>query len=661
MQPQTTEENVSEPRIGVYICHCGINIASTVNVEEVAHFAQKLPHVVIAKTHRFMCSAPGQSLIQQDIKEYNLNRVVVASCSPLMHESTFREAVHGAGMNPYLFQMANIREQCSWVTNDKEKATEKAKRLVSAAVSRVALHKAIETIEVPVTPSALVIGGGIAGIESALQMADAGHHVYLVEKEPSIGGHMARFNKVFPTIDCSACILTPKMNQVGHHEHITLLTNSEVVKIDGFVGNYKATILTRPTYVDPDKCTACADCEEVCPIDVPDAFNHGMATRKAIYRQFPQAQPATYVIDRDACCECMQCVEVCQPEAIDHSQEETRQVVDVGAIIVATGHHDFDAERVHPLGYKRFDNVITTSDFERLSASDGPTGGRILLKNGQEPKHVAIIHCVGSRNKNYREYCSRVCCMVALKTAFLCKEIIGRDTKVTECYIDMRAYGKGFEEFYNRLRDMDVHFLHGIPSEIHENPDKTLSFEVWDSSINRQIRVTADMVILSIGLEPRKDADHVQHALTLSCSSDEFFLEKHPKLAPVSTAIDGIYLAGTCQGPKDIPDTVAQAGAAAANVLSLFGKGKVEIEPTLAVVNEEKCSGCKICIDRCPYDAIRFDDDKNVANIQGALCKGCGICVAACPSSAITQKGYTDQQILNEIQSLLKDYGVEKA
>jgi len=650
-----------EPRIGVYICHCGSNIAGTVDVEEVVRFAQDLDGVVIARDYKFMCSDPGQNLIKQDIKDLGLNRIVVASCSPTMHEPTFRRACQEAGINPYLFEMANIREHCSWVTEDSQEATEKAKALVGAAVRRVYYHQPLEAKEVAINPNTLVVGGGIAGIQAALKIADSGHKVYLVEREPSIGGHMAQLDKTFPTLDCSACILTPKMTLVGSHPHIELMTYSQVEEVSGYIGNFKVKIRKKARYVDEDKCNGCGVCQTKCPWKVDSEFEVGLGQRKAIYTPFPQAVPNTPVIDREHCAyflsgKCRACEKFCEAKAIDFEQEDKIVEAEVGSIILATGFNVFDPTPIYQYGYKRLDNVITSLEFERMVNSSGPTDGNIVLKDGSVPKRIAIIHCVGSRDEKYHEYCSRVCCMYSMKFAHLVKE--HTETEVYEFYIDIRSFGKGFEEFYNRILNEGTIFIRGRPAEITdiaETPEEEgkLIIQFEDTLIGRQRRLPVDMVILSAALEPQPDAEAVARQFTISRSADGFFLEKHPKLDPVATMTGGIFVAGCCQGPKDIPDTVAQASAAAAEVMAMISQGKVEIEAATAVVDERICSGCQFCKLVCPYNAISFDAEKKVCRVNEALCKACGACVGICPSDAISLSHFTNEQILAEMEGML--------
>lgn len=650
-----------EPRIGVYVCHCGSNIAGTVDVEEVARFAQGLDSVVVARAYKFMCSDPGQNLIKEDIKELGLNRIVVASCSPTMHELTFRRVCQEAGINPYLFEMANIREHCSWVTEDREEATEKAKALVSAAVRRVYYHQPLESREVPVNPNTLVVGGGIAGIQAALKIADSGHKVYLAEREPSIGGHMAQLDKTFPTLDCSACILTPRMTQVGSHPYIELMTYSEVEEVSGYIGNFKVKVRKKARYVDADKCTGCGLCQEKCPWKVDSEFDAGIGKRKAIYTPFPQAVPNTPVIDTEHCAyflkgTCRLCEKVCEAKAIDFEQKDKIVEVEVGSIVVATGFSVFDPTPIYQYGYGRLDNVITSLEFERMVNAAGPTGGDIVLKDGSSPQSIAIVHCVGSRDEKYHEYCSRVCCMYSMKFAHLVKE--HTEAEVYEFYIDIRSFGKGFEEFYNRVLNEGTIFIRGRPAEITDIAEKpgeegNLIIQFEDTLAGLQRRLPVDMVVLSCALEAQPDAEAVARLFNISRSADGFFLEKHPKLDPVATMTDGIFVAGCCQGPKDVPDTVAQALAAAAEVLAMISQGKVEVEAATAVVDERICSGCQICKLVCPYSAVSFDEEKKVCRVNEALCKGCGACVGGCPSDAISLSHFTNEQILAQMEGML--------
>jgi heterodisulfide reductase subunit A len=657
---------VSEPqndaRIGVYVCHCGTNIAGVIPVDELAAWAESLPNVVLARTYKYMCSDPGQGLIKKDIEEFGLDRIVVTACSPLLHEKTFRHAAQDAGLNPFLVQMANIREHVAWVTDDPPAALGKAKAQLAAAVRRVALNTPLEPQFVPITPRVMVVGGGIAGIQAALTMADAGKEVILVEREPTIGGHMAKFDKTFPTLDCAACILTPKMTAVKEHPNIRLLSYSEIEAVSGSVGSYHVAVRRRARYIDEELCVGCMQCIEACVYragKILNEFDEGLGKRKPVYVPFPQAIPPVPVIDPESCIElrtgkCKKtCVEVCGDRlAIDFTQKDVIEGFDVGAIIIATGFHAFDPSVIPYYGYGTLPNVFTSLEVERLLNAAGPTMGKVTLADGSIPEVIGIVHCVGSRDINYHAYCSRVCCMYSLKLAHLLHEKTG--ARVYNFYIDVRTPGKNFEEFYNRILHEGVEFVRGKVGDIGPTKDDgRLLVQVEDTLLGEVRKIPVDMVVLATALERQLDADDVRRTFGISCSTEGFFLEKHPKLAPVNTASDGVFLAGACQGPKDIPDTVAQADAAAAQALALVDAGVIELEPNTAWVDQDLCSGCKTCIPLCPYTAISRDEEKKKAVVDEALCKGCGTCVAACPSGAAQQRLFTDDQLYEEIEGVL--------
>ncbi|MGQ9574121.1 MAG: 4Fe-4S binding protein [Thermoguttaceae bacterium] len=653
-------------RVGVYVCHCGSNIAGMVDVEEVARWAgANLKDVVVARDYRFMCSSLGQAMIEEDIRTQQLSRVVVAACSPHLHEKTFRRACQNAGLNPYLCQMTNIREHVSWVSRDKQAATQKAKALVSAAVHRVQQQEPLEPMFVKVNPATLVVGGGIAGIQATLELAEAGYPVYLVERQPSIGGHMAQFDKTFPTLDCSACILTPKMSELGQHEKVTLLSYSELEEVSGSVGAFKVKIRKKARYVNDKLCTGCGICTEKCPRKVIDQqFEAGLGYRKAIYTPFPQAVPRIPVIDRATCIwfergKCRACEKLCPTGAIDFQQEDQIVELEVGNIILATGWELFDCRRIPQYGYGRLANVYTSLEFERLSNAAGPTGGKIVFRDGKtEPQEVAIIHCVGSRDVRFNEHCSAICCMAALKFGHLVLE--KTHAKVYSFYIDMRTNQKGYEEFYQRLLEEGMIFIRGKVAEVTDAARKPeeqgkLILQVEDTLVGKQQRIAVDMVVLMGALEPQPDAKELGLRCGISCSMAGWYIERHPKLDPVATMTDGVFVAGACQGPKDIPASVAQGAAAAARVQAMISKGQVMIEPVVASINEEACSGCRICNNLCPYNAIEFDAEKEVSRVIAALCKGCGTCVAACPAGAITGAHFNNAQILAELEGILWD------
>ncbi|MFW6110834.1 MAG: CoB-CoM heterodisulfide reductase HdrA2 [Thermoproteota archaeon] len=663
-------ESSEEVRVGVYVCHCGKNIAGSLDCEEVSNFASTLPHVVHSEHNLYTCSEPGQKSIKKGIKEHHLNRVVVASCTPRLHEPTFRRTCVEAGLNKYLFQMANIREHCSWVHMHKPKeATQKAKDLVKMAVAKAVLLEPKEETVVPVTQKALVIGGGVAGIQAALDLADTGYQVYLVERQPSIGGRMAQLDKTFPTMDCSICILAPKMSDAGRHPNIELLTYSEVVEVSGYIGNFKVKVRKKPRHVT-DACTACNDCVEVCPIEVPDEFDEGLRPRKAVYLPFPQAVPATYLIDEDHCLgfgaegknTCALCQEVCDPEAIDFQETGEEVELGVGTIIVATGLDVYDPTPRREYGYLRFPNTITSLEFERLINAGGPTGGNLVRPSDMRiPKTVAFIQCVGSRCKEMgNTYCSNVCCMNTIKDALLIKEHWPQ-TKIYVFYLDIRAFGKTFEDLFRRAKEDGVTFIRGLPAELIEDRKSNNLWLIGENTLEKKkYRVNAELVVLSIGLKPRQDSNVVRKLFNLSETSDGFFMEAHPKLKPVDTPTRGVFLAGCAEAPKDIKDSVTQASAAVARAGILMSQGEITVEAITPQVDPDACRGCGACTKVCPYGAISVAEKGEVAQVCDAMCSGCGVCAPQCPCDAVTTRHFTDQQIFAQIDAATEEEADKK-
>ena len=654
------EINNEEIRVGVYVCHCGVNVGGVVNCPEVAEYAKTLPNVVVAKDYKYMCSDPGQSLIQDDIKEHNLNRVVVAACSPRLHEPTFRRCVEEAGLNKFLFEFANLREQDSWVhMTQPAEATAKAKDLTRMAVAKARLLEPLEASKVAVDKKCLVIGGGVAGIQSALDLADMGFKTYMVERNPTIGGRMGQLDKTFPTLDCSMCILAPKMVDTSKHENIELITYAEVKEVDGYIGNFTVKVEKKPRYVKEDDCTGCGQCQEVCPIEIPNYYDEGVGMVRAAYIPFPQAVPLCATIDKNYCIDCGLCETVCGPEAIDRNMEPEEIELHVGTIIAATGYDPYDPSEKYEYGYGRYTNVITAMEIERMINASGPTGGHVIKpSDGIEPKRVAFIHCVGSRDEQIgKAYCSRVCCMYSMKNAQLCIDH-EPDTEVTCYYMDIRSFGKGFEEFYKTSQEKyGIEFLRGRPAEIIENDDLTLTIRAEDTLLGKVTEYTYDLVVLSVGLEPPKGSNELRQTLGLSRTSDGFYMEAHPKLRPVDTLTDGVYIAGVAQGPKDIPDAVAQGSAAASRASIPMAKGEVEIEPITADTDTTVCGACEVCVELCPFGAVSIEGegaDKHAA-INVALCKGCGTCVGACPSGAMNQNHFKTEQIMAQIAAALED------
>lgn len=654
-------EPEGEPRVGVFICHCGLNIAGTLDIQELVNFSQELPNVVYVKENRYTCADPGQTEIRAGIEENNLNRVVVAACSPRMHEETFRKTVEEAGLNPFLFEMANIREMCSWAhPSIPEKATEKAKEIIQIAVAKARLLEPLTKFKVPVTNQAMVVGGGIAGINAALDMANMGFKVYLVEKDESIGGHMAQLDKTFPTLDCSICIEGPKMVEVARNPNIEIISFADILQVDGFIGNFKVRIRKNARFVIPENCTGCGECADICPVEYPNQWEMNLGTRRAISVPFPQAVPLIYTLDKDHCIECFKCVDVCGARAaIDFEQQEEEIELEVGTITVATGfdiYYPYDDPRY---GYGRYPNVVTALEAERLINAAGPTGGHVIrTSDGEEPHSVAFIQCVGSRDVNRNEYCTGFCCMYSIKEAILIKEH-EPDTEIYILYMDMRTPFKGFEEFYRRARDLGITFIRGRPSEMIEDPEThNLIIRADDTILGEPIEIEAEMVILSTAGVPNPGTDDLARILHITRGTDGFFMESHPKLKPIDTPVDGIFLAGACQGLKDIPYSVSQGSGAAGRAATILSKEEVEIEPIVAIVDPTKCQNvdrkCGICVRACPYTAISAEE-KQAAVVNPAMCHGCGTCVAECPTDAITQKHFTDEQIFSQIRKALAE------
>jgi len=570
---------MEEIRTGVYVCWCGTNIAMMVDVEDVAKEMESLPNVVIAKNYKYMCSDPGQDMIIKDIKEYNLNRVVVAACSPRIHELTFRKALENAGLNPYMFQMANIREQVSWVHTDRTEATKKAKSLIAGAINRVSFHEALEKRSVEINPATLVIGGGISGISAALELADAGKKVFIIEKADKLGGNVANIDLTFPYMYSAKQMIEPLIQRVKNHKHISVFTESGVREIFGYIGNFNAKII---------------------------------------------------------------------------SDVGIRTELKFGNIIVATGLKPFDPNDIKNYNYRKLPDVITSLEFEKMLMN-----GSIRTTKNKKPKNIAIIHCVGSRNDDYHNYCSRTCCMTALKYANQVRSALPV-SNIFQIYADMRAFGKGCEEFYTQSSRKDIMFLmYDQRNELPEirkaqtDDDCEMLITMNETLSGEEVEVPADMVILMVGMEGRDDAKEISHKAGISLCGNKFFIEKHPKLDPVATTTSGVYVVGSCQAPKDIPDSISQARAASARIMAIIAQGAVEVEVTTSHINDKICCGCQFCIQVCPYSAISFDEENNVSVVNEVLCKGCGTCGSACPSGAITSKHFTDKQILSQIEGLL--------
>ena len=649
-------------RIGVFVCHCGLNISETVDVKKVVDIISKHPNVAYAVDYTYMCSDPGQEMIKSAIKEKKLDGVIVAACSPTLNEITFRNAIATAGLNPYQFENANIREQCSWVHKDKNTATDKAVEIINSMIEKLKLNQSLTAINIPITKKALVIGGGISGMQTALDIANSGYEVLIVEKTSSIGGRMSQLSETFPTLDCASCILTPKTVEVGHHPKIKLLTYSEVEEVEGYLGNFKVKIRKKAPFVDWDKCTGCGLCSEYCPTTVPSEFDRNMGTRKAIYIPFPQAVPKKPVIDSKNCIyfntgKCRLCEKQCPTGAIDYDQKETFLKENVGVIIVATGFDLLSKENIGEYGYGKYKDVIDGLQFERLLSASGPTAGKIKRpSDGKIPKEVVFVQCVGSRDPEHgMPYCSKICCMYTAKHALLYKHAV-HDGQAYVFYIDIRSGGKGYEEFVQRaIEDEKIVYLRGKVSRIFPDSGDDGKLIVWgvDTLTGKKIEISADLVVLAMAAVPNVGVKELAKKLKISTDAHGFITEAHPKLRPVETLTAGIFLTGCAQAPKDIPETVAQASGAAARAITFLSKPELEMDPLISTVDEEICTGCGVCVEVCAYKARELNEIKKIAEVNEALCIGCGACISACPSNASIHKNFTKEQILRMIEEVI--------
>ncbi len=651
---------MSTPRIGVFVCHCGLNIERTVDTARVADALREMSGVAYVSNYDYMCSDPGQQLVSEAIRDHRLTGVVIAACSPAMHEPTFRRAAEDAGMNPYLVEMANIREHCSWVHLDREQATAKAIRIVRTMVEKVKGNHPLDPVKIDHVDKCLVIGAGITGIQAALDVAEAGYQVLLVEKEPSIGGHMAQLSETFPTLDCSQCILTPKMVEASRHPNIELLTYSEVLDVSGYVGNYNVTIRKNPTYVDAEKCNLCGDCEKVCPESVPSEFERGLTERKAIFIPFQQAVPSSYTLDEGSCLglhplRCSECAKVCEVGAIDFDMQPEILEEEVAAIIVATGFDLYPVLNLGEYGAGDIPDVVDGLQFERMLSASGPTGGHVRRpSDGKVPERVVFVQCAGSRDpENHNSYCSKICCMYTAKHALLYRHAVP-DAEAVVFYIDVRAGGKGYEEFIqNATEHEQIRYLRGKVAKIYQDGDKVMLWGV-DTLSGQKVEIEADLVVLAMSMDPHPSTEALTKILKISCGGEGFLKEAHPKLRPVESLTAGIYVAGAGQGPKDIPESVAQGSGAAAKAIALLSQDKLSHSPETAFIDETICGGCGVCVGMCPYTALSLTAS-GVAECNEVLCEGCGTCVSSCPTGAAQMKNQTDFQLREMIEVALAD------
>lgn len=644
-------------RTGVFFCRCSGIISDRIDESRVLESARSLPDVVAVDSHNLACSPDGKNWLEQKIKEHDLDSVVVVACSPKLHEKTFMDVLEKAGLNPFMVQMANVREQVAWITPDRERATEKAIAYTRAAIRRVQLHEPLETKQISCNTDVLVIGGGVAGLETAQNLSRAGRKIFIVEKEPYIGGRVARFEEVFPSMECAPCMIAAKLQEVLQDPNITVMTNSEVVEVKGFLGNFEVKIMKKASSIDPISCLGCGECYPVCTVEVDNKFDENLGKRKAIYVPFPGALPNVPVIDRDICLhynggDCRACADACPLMAVDFDQQDETIDLFVGGIVVAIGGELIDAREIKELGFGDIPDVLTSMQFERLNASNGPTGGQIIKKNGEQPKSIALVHCVGSRTDEHKNYCSSICCLYTMKFIHHLKHKIP-GIKIVDYYRDLCFPGKRSQIFAdNELKGVEAIRFSGKISLSRDGDSIKITVK---PKRGRSSEKSFDMVILAPAMVPPRDANKIAELLDINLDEHGFFAEDHPKMNIYTSSVDGIGIAGTAQSPKSVEDAMMQGTAVAGRLLSQLVPGRMlEVETKTAYIDEELCSGCKMCIAMCPYSAISYNIEKKISEVNEVLCKGCGTCVATCPSGSAKARHFTREQISAELEEVIR-------
>jgi heterodisulfide reductase subunit A len=649
---------MAQKKIGVFVCHCGINIASIVQIEELVKRLGAKPEIFYATDYKYMCSEPGQATIREAITEKELDGIVVACCSPSLHELTFRRASSQVDLNPYLCEIANIREHCSWVHSDRDLATDKAEEIIGTIVAKVRLDEPLASIKVPVNKKALVIGAGISGMQAALDIANSGYPVILVEREAAIGGHMAELSDMFLTLERSSRLLSAKQREISGHSGVKILLNSEVSDLGGYVGNFKVTINCLPVSVDRDLCDGCGKCIGVCPVQIPPEEQQPIGKERAIYFPLHSGGPGKAVIDPKACLhfggECSECQTICPRGAIRFDQAAETIEEEVGAVVVATGYGTYPMEQIGEYGVQGCADVVNGLQFERmLAAWERGEGPLRRPSDGRVPRDVVFVQCAGSRDPEHAmPYCSRICCMYTAKQAMVFRRAVP-DGQAYVFYIDIRTGGKGCEEFTQQgISDHRLVYLRGKVSKIFREGEKVV---VWgaDTLMGKKVEIAADLVVLATAIVPSPGARDLAQRLKVSADEYGFFTEVHPKLRPVESPTAGVYLAGCSRAPMDIPESIMHASGAASKVLALFSQDDISHEPIVACVDEDYCAGCGVCVQICPYGARELQGRKRVARVIEVLCQGCGACITACPNGACQQRNFQADQCLSMIDAAL--------